>query len=621
MDIEQPIYSMSSQEIKTKLFGDQKINSLNHDDHFKYLNLSEHLKKFPINKYKICLLNPPQIYPEYIRKDVVKNKFYTTYLPYGLLALSASIGLFNSHWNVIIKDLFLEEIKGTCNNGQVDFDSLLATIPDDCDLYGVSFMFNQTERQVLQITDYLKSKEKFVIAGGVQCTADYVHLLETDSIDIVFKKESETQINRVLNLWEESIKSYPVPSEKSKGIVNLSFKSGEKIISFEDTYETIISIDIRDEYEKINLDDYNTYGSAGVFSRTAGRGRKFANIMSNRGCRGRCTFCAVRSFMKHGVRSRATQDVIDEILFLYHNKNVRHIEWLDDDFLGNRKRALELFNKLSELNLDLTWSTTHFVLAISIDEEMAQAMVNSGCVMTGFGVETGNEKRLKKLRKPSNHKIIRNAVSIFRTNHPQVVLTSSVIFGFPNETFKELFDTFNFVRDLKLDWCINSMLQPLFGTEIYDEFLNLERDRTVDKFGKGGGTFFTIGRELVSKGYTFDDVFKDIIDFRKVDLNVAASKIEIQQFQIYFNVFVNLLGNVNLTPQGNPEKIRRHTDDILKAYPMDAVAWLVNAKASKMLGLTKQYDNSMKNHEIALKDSSFWTSFFELYDIPNHFDF
>ncbi len=621
MNINPPIYTMSKEEIITELFDDSKNKPLNDEALFKYARLGELLKGFPIRKYRICFIQPPQVYPDYIVKDVARNKRYLIYFPYGLLALSAAIRMFNNHWEVIIKDLHLELVKRSCNDDKTDFDSLLATLPDDCDVYGISYMQSTSERQVLKITDYLKSKEKFVIAGGVQCTTgDYFNLLKTNAADICLLRESETQIVKLLNFWEESCKGKSMPSAMSNGIVNLSFNSGGQIISFDNVYESVVSLDVRQEYDKINIDDYNTYGSAGVWARTAGKSRKFANIMSNRGCKGKCTFCSVSIFMKHGVRSRATQDVLDEILYLYHKKGIRHIEWLDDDLLGNKERSLDLYNRLSALNLDLTWSTNHYVHASPITEELALAMVNSGCVMTGFGVETGNEKRLRSLRKAVNKKIIRRAVNIFRKNHPQVTLATTWIFGFPNETFGELFESFNFARELKVDWCTNSVLQPLPGTSIYEELRQLGDERTVDQIGKRNSSVYTIGREVVSKGQTFDDIFKDIIDFRTVDLDAIATKHEIQQFQIYFNVFVNLLGNVNLTSEGNPEKIRRHTADILKGYKMDAVAWFVNAKASKMLGLIERYDDSMKNYEIALKQSVFWNRYFKLYDIPKYFN-
>jgi radical SAM superfamily enzyme YgiQ (UPF0313 family) len=554
--------------------------------------------------------------PEQIKREKVKINMYMDYLPYGFLILSAAIRLFNPEWKVIIVDLNLEFLRRAGSGQPFDFDTVLSSIPDGCDLYGVSWMFASIEQEALRVFKYLKSKEQFVVAGGTQSTADYIPLLKNGYAEIVFKRESETQINRVLSLWEESINNETVPTSKSAGIVNLAFNSDREIVSFNDSYEKPVVLDIRGEYDKLSLDAYHKYGSPSVWCRTAAKGRKFATIPSTKGCRGRCIFCAVTGFMGHGARCRNPQDVLDEIWYLYNEKGVRHIEWLDDDLLADRDCALMLFNKLAALKLDLTWTTSAYVLALSIDEEIANAMVNSGCVMTGFGVETGNADRLRTLRKPSSLEKLRKAAGIFKSNHPEILLISTIIFGYPEETFRELMDTYNFVEELKLDWCTHSLLQPLADTDIFYDLQRLGDERTLTDFGKSKIAAFTIGREAINRGFTFDDIFKDITDFRTFDLDKFLSKAELQQFQIYFNVFVNLIGNVNLTSRGRPEKIRRHTEDFLKRYPMDPVLWAVNAKAAEMLGLTENYEYSRENYEIALKNSSFWQNFFEVYDIP-----
>jgi len=610
MNIDISNKSMSLEQIQKYLF-EHNNHSITYNDYPKYIQLLDLLKSYPITNHKICLIRPHQIYPKYINKYHAANKLYIIYIPYGIMSLTASIKMFLPHWKVEITDLHLESIRGVHINDNYNYESLLNTIPHDCDVYGISYMFPTATTMVLDIADYLKSKGKFVIAGGVQATSDYVELLNTNKFDIILKKESETQIIRLLYLWEESHKNLPEPTYKYSGLVNTSYKHNNQIISFNDVFEDIISIDIKETYDYIDIDEIYKYGSTGVWGRSVGKNRKYSNIMINRGCRGNCTFCSVSHFMKRGIRPRKPKDVLNEILFLYYKKGVRHIEWLDDDLLGSRKNALYLFNKLASLNLDLKWSTSHFVLASSIDREMALAMSNSGCVMTGFGVETGNAKRLKETGKLVTHKHIRNAVSIFRTYHPHIYLMSSFIFGFPNETFAELFETFNFAKELKLDWCGNSLLLPFRGTKIYEQF----KQSKHEPFVKKGTQVYTIGREIVSKGKTFDDIFDEIIDFRKVNLSSVATKNELQQFQIYFNVFVNQLGNINLTGEGNPEKIRSHTAEVVKAYPMDAISWYVNAIASKSLHLIEQYDISMKNCENALKESSFWRNFFYLYNV------
>ena len=605
--------NLLNEQFKRDFFSLSK-NHLDIDNINKYIYLFEILNKYTINDHKICLIRPHQVYPEHIQKIYAENRFYIIYIPYGLMSLAASISQFLPHWNVEISDLHLQSIKNVCTTSQYNSKMLLEEIPLDYDIYGISYMFPTATPMVLEIADYLKSNNKFVISGGVQATSEYVELLNTDKFDIIIKRESETQIVRLLDLWEQTYQSKPGFELNFSDLVNTSFKRKTQIISFEDKFENMVSLDIKKVYNKIDLESIHKYGSSGIWNRTVGKYKKYSNIMINRGCRGHCSFCSVSNFMKRGIRTRTPQDVLDEILFLYNEKGVRHIEWLDDDLLGSRKNSLELFNRLAAKNIDLSWSTTHFVLALSIDREMALAMSNSGCVMTGFGVETGNKKRLAETGKLVTHEHIKNAVSIFQKYHSHIFLVSSFIFGFPNETFSELFETFDLAKTLRLDWCANSILIPFRGSKIFQDFFSYDNSET-STFCKQGSQVYTVGRDLVSKGKTFDDMFNEVIDFRKVNLSSVASQNELKQFQIYFNVFVNLLGNTNLTSEGNPEKIRCHTQEIVKAYPMDAVSWYVNAISSKQLYLIDAYDHAMKNCEKALKKSSYWRNFFDLYDV------
>ena len=152
--------------------------------------------------------------------------------------------------------------------------------------------------------------------------------------------------------------------------------------------------------------------------------------------------------------------------------------------------------------------------------------------------------------------------------------------------------------------------------KIYDEMVAIDDERVI-AFGSEKTRADTAGRAIVSRGLTFDDVFKEVIDFREVDLEKKPNGMEIQQFQIYFNTSINLVGSVHLKPGGMPEKIKKFTDDVLKAYPMDAVSWGVNAKAARLLGDEERFEISAKNYREAAKKSRYWSQFFEIYDIPN----
>ena len=610
------VNNLSIEELKELFFqGSYKPVVLKEGQFNKYQKLLNVLREFTIREHKICFISPPLLKPEALNRRTAKNLRYLDYPPHSFLYLSASIRSFIPGWKIKILDLNLEASKRVVLGQNHDYETLLSLIPNDFDIYGITWMFEANMLEAIRLMENLKDMRKFVVAGGVQSTIEFRNLLKNDLCTIVIKKEGEAPFVKLLTLWEKANDEHFKADGYSQEIYNLAFKYMNEIISFDTKFENPLSLDIRKEYSLIDLNEYNKYGSPDIWTRIAAKDKKWATLSVTRGCRGHCTYCQVSDIMGQGARTRSVSDVIDEILFLYHKKGVRHIEIFDDDFLGNYKRMLELLRRWADLKLNLTFSVGSGMLAISIDKDIVQAMSDAGCVMTGFGVETGNEKRLKSLRKPISLKKAREACEIFKKNHRHIWLQANFILGFPKETYGELMDTFNYAKSLEVDLCQTSILRPLGGTPIHEQLISLNDERVADSFGKDKMHADTPGRALVSRGLTFDDAYKEVCDFRNMELESIPNVVEIQQFQIYFNVFINLIGSVNLKSGGMPEKIKSFTDDVLKAYPMDAVSWGVNAKASKMLGLTDQYDRSMKNYEKALKNSTFWLAFFDLYEV------
>ncbi len=212
--------------------------------------------------------------------------------------------------------------------------------------------------------------------------------------------------------------------------------------------------------------------------------------------------------------------------------------------------------------------------------------------------------------------MVATGFSILKKNYTKFSLQAHFILGFPTETLEQVTDTFNLAKSLNIDFCQSAILTPIIGTPIHDSYVSLKDERVIDSFGKDKMAMYTLGRALVSRGLTFDDVFKEVYDFRNMDPKKVLTHQEIQQFQIYFHAFFNLIGSVNLKDGGMPERIKSFTDDVLRVYTMDPIVWGTNARAALALGDEKQHEISLQNYKSSLKESRFWSKFFEIYDVP-----
>jgi radical SAM superfamily enzyme YgiQ (UPF0313 family) len=607
------VNGLSLPELKNVFFPASPVFDEDHDVTSR--RFREFLADRPLPGRDICFISPPQLKPEAASHNIAKNLRYMSYPPHGFMYLAAAIRAFCPGWNIHYLDLNLETLRKALRDEPATGEELAEMIPLDMDLYCISIMFESCELESIKIMQYLKARNKFVVAGGVQATVDADNLLAHRLCDMVIKKEGETQIAKLLWQWQ---RAHGLPADEhicGQPVYNASFLHEGEVHSFPDTLENLLCLDIRGEYSEINLDRYQECGAPNIWTRIAAPGKKWATLCANRGCRGHCTFCQVSQIMGQGARSRAVGDIIDEILFLYHRQGVRHLEFFDDDFLANRDRSLEFLNALAALKLDVTFSVGAGVLAITFDEAQAEAAARAGCVMIGFGVETGNERRLKSLRKPVSLAKVSEACGIIKKNHGEIWLQANFIIGFPDETFGELQDTFNYAKELGIDYCQSTILTPILGTSIYEEYRSKGDDRIRKHFGEDVKAMHTPGRALVSRGLTFDDVYGEVYDFRTMPADKVLSSLELQQFQIFFNVFLNLVGSVNLRPGGRPEKVRDFTADVLKAYPMDPVVWGINARASLLLGDERNFQHSAHGYKKALEQSRFWSMFFEVYDL------
>ena len=97
------------------------------------------------------------------------------------------------------------------------------------------------------------------------------------------------------------------------------------------------------------------------------------------------------------------------------------------------------------------WDATNGLIAASCDEDVVAAMAASGCIAVNIGMESGNPKILRQIRKPGTIDSFLRAAEVFRkfeNIHACVLL----MLGFPGETLRMIQDTINVARQMDLDW-------------------------------------------------------------------------------------------------------------------------------------------------------------------------
>lgn len=185
-------------------------------------------------------------------------------------------------------------------------------------------------------------------------------------------------------------------------------------------------------------------------------------LMTSRGCPHQCTFCD-RSVFGNRIRFHSPERIVSDVEELVKKHGAREIRFFDDAFTLNRERTFTICEELQKHELALPW--TCLTTARSVDPEMLRAMKKAGCWQVLYGLESGDERMLKLLKKGNTVEINRRAVRWAREAGLEV--RGDFIVGTPGETMKSLENTLRFALEEELDYAHFNKFVPFPGTELY----------------------------------------------------------------------------------------------------------------------------------------------------------
>ncbi|MBN2752119.1 MAG: radical SAM protein [Rhodospirillaceae bacterium] len=439
---------------------------------------------------RVLLVNPPDGTDALFRLPTAKRRRYPNYPPYGL-------GVLAQHLRKIGKDVHIlnlnHEILAATNaftdDGVFPFDAIWQCALDEAiarftpDLIGVTCMFTMTHTSLKKVCEHAATSNLPIAIGGVHVTNDAERILnDIPCVQFAFLRESDLAITAFCQA---------IADKKSvNDLGQIIFNTPQSRLHFDqDMRPSAAEMDVIPSFDLMHMEDLTRHGVIGNFHGFKSPDTRFATVLSNRGCRGSCTFCSVRNFNGATVRQRSVPSVLDELEILEHEYGIGHFVWLDDDLLKDERRAFDLFNGMASRNLTMTWDATNGVIAASCTKDMVQAMAESGCIAVSIGMESGNPDILRQIRKPGTVRNFLSAAEAFRAA-PQIHARVFLMIGFPDETLSMIGDTISIAQDIDLDWCGTTVLQPLPNTPIYtsmvEQGLIPDLGSTETRFNAGG---------------------------------------------------------------------------------------------------------------------------------------
>lgn len=196
-------------------------------------------------------------------------------------------------------------------------------------------------------------------------------------------------------------------------------------------------------------------------------------IMTTRGCPYDCDFCCVTDLFGKKIRHIPIENVVRDI----KESGSRNFLFLDDNIIGHKKYAKELFRAIKPLKIK--WGGQASVSLLVEDDELLQLAAESGCKSLFIGIESVSVEQLKTMRKGIKE-IAHLESSLKKIKKMGILIHASMVFGFDNDTRETFNDTVTFLKKNKASTASFNVLTPYPGTRVYENLKKENRLTTTD---------------------------------------------------------------------------------------------------------------------------------------------
>ncbi|MBE6770921.1 MAG: B12-binding domain-containing radical SAM protein [Ruminococcaceae bacterium] len=318
------------------------------------------------------------------------------------------------------------------------------------DFIGCSLLTNLAVRDCITVSKAAKKRGVCVVWGGPYVSAIPEIVLQLDCIDFISIGEGEETWLELVNTAEANGDLYSI-----KGLAYI--KDGKFVKTPEREFTDLstlapLNYDLIDAQKTL----YTNYDYDGIMG-----------MYLSKGCTGRCTFCYNHDFHKSCRRSRPIEVFIQEAKTVKEKYGAKAIALADELFGYDKETLREFCDAMNEANLGFHWGA---MTKIGIfDREDFQMMYDAGCRWLEFGVESGAQTTLGRMKKGMKLSRVEEDLQICK--EVGIITLCYFIVGFPDETEEELRETCRLVNKIDYTRFVSSYFSPLPGSEIFDKLV------------------------------------------------------------------------------------------------------------------------------------------------------
>jgi radical SAM superfamily enzyme YgiQ (UPF0313 family) len=193
-------------------------------------------------------------------------------------------------------------------------------------------------------------------------------------------------------------------------------------------------------------------------------------LITKSGCPHNCVYCDYPHVSGNRVMMRKPEEVVHEIISLYKN-GVRHIFFTDANFNIPAPHAVNILRLLNQHHLpELTWEGFISPHPAYISAELIEEIRRSGKDTVYLGIDSLDDKILATINKGFTVDDLTGVIRLIQKY--QIKIATSLLFGFPGETYATIKNTFNQIDELSLDLVdVNIGVRVYRGTPLHDDLI------------------------------------------------------------------------------------------------------------------------------------------------------
>jgi anaerobic magnesium-protoporphyrin IX monomethyl ester cyclase len=360
------------------------------------------------------------------------------------------------------------------------FAELIARVPLDADVIGVSCMFSNAWRPTRDLLTRLREARPGarIVLGGEHATACHAYIFETTpGVDYCVLGEGERTFCQLLEALEggvdpraiAGVAARPDPTRPGAPRPASRLATTPAHLSPLRRRPRIREIGAIAEpaWELFPLDAYITGG----YNHGIQRGRTMP-ILASRGCPYQCTFCSSPNMWTTKWAAREPREVVAEMARYVERYGATDFAFYDLTAIVRREWIIEFCSRVLAEGLGVTWQLPSGTRSEAIDAEVARLLRRSGCRNMNYAPESGAPGVLARIKKRVS--LDRMVRSIREAVDNGIDVKVNIILGFPDETPREVLETYRFLVDLAVVGVEAVSVFPFCpypGSELFDELV------------------------------------------------------------------------------------------------------------------------------------------------------